>query len=193
MMTPPARLIRLHLRSRQAAATASVTAASTRTPFSEGARTASASLPLLRLTHMTALLTAAAALFATALTTGTHTIGASTMLRNLAGIGGSRFSQQFCSAPTCVGRSPSPMSWSAVTPSTRRAPHYGPCPTFPQVTTPRSSSPLHSWSPAWWPSPSSAHKATTPTGPESWSFASIARRAPSIHLGCCGADRLRMS
>lgn len=85
MMTPPARLIRLHLRSRQAAATASVTAASTRTPFSEGARTASASLPLLRLTHMTALLTAAAALFATALTTGTHTIGASTMLRNLAG------------------------------------------------------------------------------------------------------------
>ncbi|WP_405658002.1 hypothetical protein [Streptomyces sp. NBC_00079] len=124
MTPPPPRLIRLHLRSRQAGAAtlllgitalalgashpwtatngvfaqtlllllataaASVTAASTRTPFGETEHTASAPLSLIRLAHLAVLLPAAAALLTLALATGTFAVSTAALLRNFAGLAG---------------------------------------------------------------------------------------------------------
>jgi hypothetical protein len=71
-----------------ATAAASVITASTRTPFGETERTASAPLPTLRLTHLSALLAVAAALFTVALATGTYAAGTIAVLRDLAGLAG---------------------------------------------------------------------------------------------------------
>ncbi len=69
-------------------AAAAVIATSTHSPFGESEHAASSPLSVLRLTHLLTLSATATATFALAVTTATYGIGATAMLRNLAGLAG---------------------------------------------------------------------------------------------------------